>query len=109
GRLCHAAGGELEQIQFLLGHASVQTTERYIGCKQALCRAVNDGLSYASRTDNAAEAPSQSRRGCRDGYMGQLSASRLVDRNHRCAICQVHRRHSLDGISTLERTEGEME
>jgi integrase len=28
-RLCHMAGGELEQIQFLLGHASVQTTERY--------------------------------------------------------------------------------
>ena len=27
-RLCHLAGGELEQIQFLLGHASVQTTER---------------------------------------------------------------------------------
>jgi site-specific recombinase XerD len=29
-------GGELEHIQFLLGHASVQTTERYIGCKQNL-------------------------------------------------------------------------
>jgi integrase len=28
-RLCHASGGELEQIQFLLGHMSVQTTERY--------------------------------------------------------------------------------
>jgi len=28
-RLCHGYGGELEQIQFLLGHASVQTTERY--------------------------------------------------------------------------------
>ena len=27
-RLCHAVGGELEQIQFLLGHVSVQTTER---------------------------------------------------------------------------------
>jgi integrase len=41
-RLCHEAGGELEQIQFLLGHASVQTTERYIGCRQKLSEAVND-------------------------------------------------------------------
>lgn len=47
-RLCHAAGGELEQIQFLLGHASVQTTERYIGCKQDLARAVNDRLPFAA-------------------------------------------------------------
>jgi integrase len=41
-RLCHSAGGELEQIQFLLGHASVQTTERYIGCRQKFKEAVND-------------------------------------------------------------------
>jgi site-specific recombinase XerD len=27
-RLCHAAGGQLDQIQFLLGHVSIQTTER---------------------------------------------------------------------------------
>jgi integrase len=27
-KLCRAAGGELEQIQFLLGHSSVQTAER---------------------------------------------------------------------------------
>lgn len=47
-RLCHAAGGELEQIQFLLGHASIQTTERYIGCKQDLRRAVNDRLSFSA-------------------------------------------------------------
>jgi integrase len=43
-RLCHLAGGELEQIQFLLGHASIHTTERYLGCKQKLRHAVNDKL-----------------------------------------------------------------
>jgi len=43
-RLCDLAGGELEQIQFLLGHASVEATERYLGCKQNLSHAVNDNL-----------------------------------------------------------------
>ena len=43
-RFCHAAGGELEQIQFLLGHVSVQTTERYLGCKQKFHEAVNDRI-----------------------------------------------------------------
>jgi integrase len=37
-RLCHAAGGELEQIQFLLGHRSVETTERYLGSRQRIVR-----------------------------------------------------------------------
>lgn len=36
----YLAGEELERIQFLLGHA-VQTTERYLGCKQS-SQAVND-------------------------------------------------------------------
>ena len=43
-RFCHDAGGELEQIQFLLGHVSVQTTEKYLGCKQRFRHAVNDRL-----------------------------------------------------------------
>lgn len=46
-RLCHVAGGELEQIQFLLGHRSVETTERYLGCKQRLRVAVNDNMGLA--------------------------------------------------------------
>jgi hypothetical protein len=35
---------QLFEFQFLLGHASVQTTERYLGCKQKLSQAVNDNL-----------------------------------------------------------------
>jgi integrase len=41
---CRAAGGELEQIRMLLGHASVQTTERYLGTKQDLVHEPNDGI-----------------------------------------------------------------
>jgi site-specific recombinase XerD len=43
-RLFHSAGGELEQIQFLLGHRSVETTERYLGSRQRIMHAVNDKL-----------------------------------------------------------------
>ncbi len=43
-RLCHLAGGKLDQIQVLLAHVSIQTTERYLGCKQKLRGAVNDRI-----------------------------------------------------------------
>src|SRR5712692_3048813 len=48
-KLCRAAGGELEQIQLLLGHASVQTTERYLGTKQDLVHAPNDAIRLRVR------------------------------------------------------------
>ena len=53
-KLCHVNGGELEQIQFLLGHASVLTTERYLGCKQNLEEPVNDrfGCLFSGDVDS---------------------------------------------------------
>ena len=54
-KLCHDSGGELEEIQFLLGHASVQTTERYLGCKQNLGSPVND--RFKLRTEVQQQEP----------------------------------------------------
>ena len=51
-RLCHLAGGQLDQIQFLLGHVSIQTTEKYLGCKQRLNNAVNDHLGIEPDENN---------------------------------------------------------
>ena len=45
-KLCRKNGGDLEQIKFLLGHSSIQTTERYLGSQQELAVAVNDGLGF---------------------------------------------------------------
>ena len=43
-RLCRSTGGELEQIQFLPDHRSVETTERYLGSRQRIVDSVNDKL-----------------------------------------------------------------
>jgi integrase len=44
-KLCRKSGGDLEQIKFLLGHSSIQTTERYLGSEQDIAVAVNDTWS----------------------------------------------------------------
>jgi integrase len=43
-KLCRKNGGNIEQIKFLLGHSSIQTTERYLGSEQEIEIAVNDNL-----------------------------------------------------------------
>jgi len=43
-KLCRKAGGDLEQIKLLLGHSSIQTTERDLGSEQEIAIAVNDDL-----------------------------------------------------------------
>jgi integrase len=43
-KLCRKSGGDLEQIKFLLGHSSIQTTERYLGSEQEIVTAVNDNM-----------------------------------------------------------------
>src|SRR6266849_3711898 len=72
-KLCHTSGGEIEQIQFLLGHASVQTTERYLGCKQNLGHPVND--LFDLRTD---ERPREN-----DGESATVKASDRVEKASR--------------------------
>ena len=45
-KLCRKQGGKLEQIQFLLGHESIETTAIYTACEQEIAVAVNDGLGF---------------------------------------------------------------
>jgi integrase len=59
-KLCRAAGGQLEQIQLLLGHASVQTTERYLGTKQDLVHPPNEGINLTLALKQATNSESRS-------------------------------------------------
>jgi integrase len=44
--LCLRAGGDLEQIKFLIGHSSIQTTERCLGSEQEIIVVVNYRLGF---------------------------------------------------------------
>jgi len=47
----------LNKSSFFLGHVSVQTTERYIGCKQHFRIAVNDRPGIEAWVSSAAPGP----------------------------------------------------
>ncbi len=65
--LCRKSGGDLEQIKFLLGHSSIQTTERYLGSEQEIAIAVNDNLGSDAIRDSRIGSAHGERSGQVDG------------------------------------------
>jgi site-specific recombinase XerD len=57
-KLAHKGRAPLEQIQMALGHASIQTTERYLGVEQDLTDAPCDHLGIRVRGDRGREPSS---------------------------------------------------
>jgi hypothetical protein len=82
-RLCHLAGGELEQIQFLLGHVSVQTTERYLGCKQ---KTAERGERRNRSGGRVIGGPSGPPTGLRGILKGRSPGSQWSQVRHGCAM-----------------------
>jgi integrase len=51
-KLCRKSGGDLEQIKFLHGHSSIQTTERYLGSEQEITVAGSEQEITVAVNDN---------------------------------------------------------
>jgi site-specific recombinase XerD len=107
-KLCHDSGGELEQIQFLLGHVSVQTTERYLGCKQNLGSPVNDRFKLktdpvrqinleCATTRAACPVETRSREGIKCGNGGREDEPTVATRSEslpqRTNLVEVRKKH----------------
>jgi site-specific recombinase XerD len=114
-KLCHTSGGELEQIQFLLGHASVQTTERYLGCKQNLGHPVNDlfdlrtdhrpdginGESFPVKSSEPVETLSRQGVECRHGGLEHehpVGDSRQLSLPERTQLVEVRKDHRTQSL-----------
>jgi integrase/recombinase XerD len=44
-KFCRKAGGDIEQVQELLGHENLATTVTYLGVRQEIHQAVNDRIA----------------------------------------------------------------
>jgi hypothetical protein len=78
---------ELEPIQFLLGHASVQTTERYLGCKQRIRQGVSDRVDIGAQAAGQSLARSQDVMGCSHQLQGGINGRLRVKS---CALTPEH-------------------
>ena len=54
-KLAHKGGAPLEQLQLILGHASLRTTERYLGVELDLDRSPSDYLPIGYSAPAAAD------------------------------------------------------
>ena len=77
-------------IQFLLGHFSIDTSERYLGCKQELRVAVNDQLGSPN--------PTSLDQHCRQGRWFNLRPGRLSVRKPADRASCVQRCCRLDAV-----------